>query len=560
MTRRRRLARGERAARPRAAARARRTSRARGRDGRAPPAGPRCASSARAAPPRQAPRRLPRPHQAQRQVPPRAAGPELRAPVHRAQPHRHPAGKVQLGPLPATRAHADQARRALPQALPLVEGGGHRGDPRRASARRCGGGFVPGGCRGRCWALCRIWQMRPLPIDTPPPRGWPAHRSATAPGPPSPRFPAPRGPDGRRRPRTRGNRAPDLRDQLPRRRRSQGSGLELAHAAGDAGAEGPARGDAEAHEVARGDRRGLAGGEAEQEDPAAGGEELQGGAAGGAADAVEDHGHGALAKRLGDAGGPVGLAVVDREGRAQAAGARDLLRPAGGADRRGAGRAGALQEQPAQPAGRRHHQHDVLWADGGLLEQRDGRPPRADRGHGDGRVEAGRDLVQRVGRGDGLGRVAAAREPEVGRPPPGRPRPDRPRRPRPRPSRRPRGRASWGARGAGRGAGRRRRGWRCRSGGRRRPRTAMRARPVPRLRDRPPPRRRAPPADRSRAAGSRARSHPAASSELEVKGRRERTFRPPGTAGIVPSGPNPVGGARCPTARRPQTRPHHRRG
>ena len=54
----------------------------------------RCASRARRAP-RHAPRRLPRPHQARREVPPRPPRQELRAPMGRAEPHRHPAGKVQ---------------------------------------------------------------------------------------------------------------------------------------------------------------------------------------------------------------------------------------------------------------------------------------------------------------------------------------------------------------------------------------------------------------------------------------------------------------------------------
>ena len=93
---------------------------------------------------REAPRRLPGPHQAQRQVPPAPPPLELEAPVRRAQPHRHPSRKVQLGPLPVTRAHADQTRRALSQSRALVEALRH-GSMLACRGRRIGARVSPEG-------------------------------------------------------------------------------------------------------------------------------------------------------------------------------------------------------------------------------------------------------------------------------------------------------------------------------------------------------------------------------------------------------------------------------
>ncbi len=108
----------------------------------------RCASRGPLPRPSEAPRPRPGPHEGRHEVPPRPASLELGAPMARAQPHRDPVGQVQLRPLPLPPAHAQQARRTVPQPLPLVEGLRHepslpdprptdhdQGDPRDARGR-----------------------------------------------------------------------------------------------------------------------------------------------------------------------------------------------------------------------------------------------------------------------------------------------------------------------------------------------------------------------------------------------------------------------------------------
>ena len=87
------------------------------------------------------------PHRPERhhQVPPRPAPQPLRIPVRLAEPHGHAERQVQQRPRAVPPAHADRARRRLPQPLTLIERPRH--PPHDAAAGCHGSAPVPRGRR-----------------------------------------------------------------------------------------------------------------------------------------------------------------------------------------------------------------------------------------------------------------------------------------------------------------------------------------------------------------------------------------------------------------------------
>ncbi len=157
---------------------------------------------------------------------------------------------------------------------------------------------------------------------------------------------------------------------------------------------------------------------AEHHHPAPRGQQLQGGPADRAPHAVVHNGHATLAELIAHSLGPVGRVVVDRDVGLQLGEPVQFGLAACGRDHGRADCLRRLHEQPAEAAGSRRDQHDVVGSDRLGLEDAQRRPPGADRGDGRRRIDMVGHLEEIRDRRGRLGRVTAGDHPEVGHDPP----------------------------------------------------------------------------------------------------------------------------------------------